>query len=209
VRAKTDRRALETNVVPCRRRCRSPVKPHQRCSCLPAALALQKPLILRPTFEQMQSAMGSIDNQSLRGIPTRPCVWIADLPARDRRNVLGRPSSRALGIESPSRGCIAASRSTTDLTTAYRAHLCLRTASRLQRVVAENSAAPDLETLRLQRLQKIGVGPALDSIAPAPFKRGPPALTDPQSQAMGETDGHRVPLLNRFDRRLTSPAPVF
>ena len=37
----------------------------------------------------------------------------------------------------------------TDLATAYRAHLCLRTASRLQRVVAE-FAAPDLETLRLE-----------------------------------------------------------
>jgi 23S rRNA (guanine2445-N2)-methyltransferase / 23S rRNA (guanine2069-N7)-methyltransferase len=42
-----------------------------------------------------------------------------------------------------------------DLETAYRAHLLLRTASRIQRVVAEFSV-PDIETLRTE-LQRIAL----------------------------------------------------
>ena len=69
----------------------------------------------------------------------------------------------------------------TDLATAYRAHLCLRTASRLQRVVTE-FAAPDLETLRLE-LKGIAWPAWIRSHRPFTVT---PALTDPQSQAMGE-----------------------
>ncbi|MCC7074345.1 MAG: hypothetical protein IT383_23770 [Deltaproteobacteria bacterium] len=69
----------------------------------------------------------------------------------------------------------------TDLETAYRAHLCLRTASRMQRVVAE-FAAPDPETLRAE-LRKIEWPEWLRAHRPFTVV---PTLTDPPSQALGE-----------------------
>lgn len=69
-----------------------------------------------------------------------------------------------------------------DLEAAYRAHLCLRTASRIQRVVAD-FAAPDLETLRLG-LQKIAWSEYLRAHPPFMVVT---TLTDPQALALGET----------------------
>jgi putative N6-adenine-specific DNA methylase len=68
-----------------------------------------------------------------------------------------------------------------DLEMAYRAHLLLRTASRIQRVVAE-FAAPDIHTLRTE-LQKIMWPDWLRSHRPFTVE---PALTDPQAQGLGE-----------------------
>jgi putative N6-adenine-specific DNA methylase len=68
-----------------------------------------------------------------------------------------------------------------ELEAAYGAHLCLRTASRIQRVVAE-FAAPDLEALR-SGLQKIEWSEWLRAHRPFTVV---PTLTDPQSLAMGE-----------------------
>lgn len=69
----------------------------------------------------------------------------------------------------------------TDLETAYRAHLLLRTASRIQRVVGE-FAAPDISQFRME-LQKIIWPEWLRSHKP--FKVAP-ALTDEKAQALGE-----------------------
>ena len=69
----------------------------------------------------------------------------------------------------------------TDLETAYRAHLCLRTASRIQRVVGE-FPVPDIETLRTE-LQKI-VWPQW--LRPQNAFTVVPTLTDASSQALGE-----------------------
>lgn len=68
-----------------------------------------------------------------------------------------------------------------DLETAYRAHLLLRTASRIQRVVGE-FAAPDIDALRTE-LQKIAWPEWLRSHRPFTVA---PALTDPHAQALGE-----------------------
>lgn len=68
-----------------------------------------------------------------------------------------------------------------ELETAYRAHLYLRTASRIQRVVAE-FPAPDHETMRAE-LQNIEWPEWLR--AHRPFTVAP-ALTDAASQALGE-----------------------
>ncbi len=68
-----------------------------------------------------------------------------------------------------------------DLETAYRAHLSLRTASRLQRVVGE-FAAPDIPSLR-RELQTIAWSSFLRSHKPFTVT---PALTDPRAQALGE-----------------------
>jgi len=106
--------------------------------------------------------------------------WIATCP-HETVNVLAAELT-ALGIESQQklhRGIAFDA----DLATAYRAHLCLRTASRLQRVVAEFEA-PDLATLRLE-LQKIAWPDWLRSHRPFTVT---PALTDPESQAMGEPE---------------------
>ena len=104
--------------------------------------------------------------------------WIATCP-HETVDVLATELT-ALGIENQQklhRGIAF----DTDLATAYRAHWCLRTASRLQRVVAE-FAAPDLATLRLE-LEKIAWPEWLRSHRPFTVT---PALTDPQSQALGE-----------------------
>ncbi len=69
----------------------------------------------------------------------------------------------------------------TDLETAYRAHLSLRTASRIQRVVGE-FAVPDINALRAG-LQKIAWPEWLRSHRPLTVT---PALTDPHAQALGE-----------------------
>ncbi len=69
----------------------------------------------------------------------------------------------------------------TDLETAYRAHLLLRTASRIQRVVAE-FATPDITHLRME-LQKIVWPEWLRSHKPFTVA---PALTDQQAIALGE-----------------------
>jgi 23S rRNA G2445 N2-methylase RlmL len=104
--------------------------------------------------------------------------WIATCP-HETVDVLAAELT-ALGIDSQQRlhRGIAFD---TDLATAYRAHWCLRTASRLQRVVAE-FAVPDLATLRLE-LQKIEWPAWIRSHRPFTVT---PALTDPQSQALGE-----------------------
>lgn len=68
-----------------------------------------------------------------------------------------------------------------NLETAYRAHLSLRTASRLQRVVGE-LAAPDIPSLH-RELQTIAWPSFLRSHKPFTVT---PALTDPQAQALGE-----------------------
>ncbi|QQR79275.1 MAG: hypothetical protein IPJ69_07755 [Deltaproteobacteria bacterium] len=69
----------------------------------------------------------------------------------------------------------------TDLETAYRAHLSLRTASRLQRIVREFSL-PDIETLH-HELKNIVWSDWLRSHRPFTVT---PALTDLQSQNLGE-----------------------
>ncbi|MFO1518982.1 MAG: hypothetical protein U1F57_04865 [bacterium] len=69
----------------------------------------------------------------------------------------------------------------TDLETAYRAHLSLRTASRIQRVVAEFPAA-DLNGFRAA-LKKISWSEWLRPTRPFTVT---PALTDPSAQALGE-----------------------
>ena len=68
-----------------------------------------------------------------------------------------------------------------DLETAYRAHLLLRTASRIQRVVGE-FAAPDIHALRTE-LQNIAWSSFLRSHRPFTVA---PALTDHHAQALGE-----------------------
>lgn len=68
-----------------------------------------------------------------------------------------------------------------DLETAYRAHLLLRTASRIQRIVGE-FPVPDLQALRLE-LQKIKWPEWLRSHRPFTVM---PALTDPHAQSLGE-----------------------
>ncbi len=68
-----------------------------------------------------------------------------------------------------------------DLETAYRAHLVLRTASRIQRVVAEFSVE-DMNALRAG-LQKIAWPSFLRSHRPFTVT---PALTDPHAQGLGE-----------------------
>jgi len=68
-----------------------------------------------------------------------------------------------------------------DLETAYRAHLLLRTASRIQRVVGE-FAVPDINALRTE-LQKITWPEWLRSHRPFTVA---PALTDPHAQSLGE-----------------------
>ena len=70
-----------------------------------------------------------------------------------------------------------------DLETAYRAHLLLRTASRIQRVVGE-FAVPHIDALRAE-LQKIAWPEWLRSHRPFTVA---PALTDPHAQALGEQD---------------------
>jgi len=70
-----------------------------------------------------------------------------------------------------------------DLETAYRAHLSLRTASRLQRVVGEFSA-PNMDALRAD-LRKIAWPEWLRSHRPFTVA---PALTDSQAQTLGEQD---------------------
>jgi putative N6-adenine-specific DNA methylase len=104
--------------------------------------------------------------------------WIATCP-HETVDVLAAELT-ALGIDSQHRlhRGIAFD---TDLETAYRAHLCLRTASRLRRVVAE-FAAPDLATLR-EELKKIAWPDWIRSHRPFTVT---PALTDPQSHALGE-----------------------
>lgn len=69
----------------------------------------------------------------------------------------------------------------TDLETAYRAHLLLRTASRIQRVVAE-FPVPDIAQFRVE-LQKIVWPEWLRSHKPFMVT---PALTDQQALALGE-----------------------
>jgi 23S rRNA G2445 N2-methylase RlmL len=104
--------------------------------------------------------------------------WIATCP-HETVGVLAAELS-ALGIERQQalhRGVAF----DTDLATAYRAHICLRTASRLQRVVAEFDA-PDLATLRSE-LKNIAWPAWIRSHRPFTVA---PALTDPQSQAIGE-----------------------
>lgn len=71
----------------------------------------------------------------------------------------------------------------TDLETAYRAHLLLRTASRLQRVVREFSC-PDIPTLQTE-LQKIVWPEWLRSQRAFAVE---PVLTDPSAQALGEKE---------------------
>lgn len=68
-----------------------------------------------------------------------------------------------------------------DLETAYRAHLSLRTASRIQRVVEEFPVS-DIEVLRTE-LRKIAWPEWLRSHRPFTVA---PALTDPHAQALGE-----------------------
>lgn len=68
-----------------------------------------------------------------------------------------------------------------DLETAYRAHLLLRTASRIQRVVGEFTV-PDINALRAE-LQKIAWPEWLRSHRPFTVT---PALTDAHAQALGE-----------------------
>src|SRR5262245_21163739 len=68
-----------------------------------------------------------------------------------------------------------------DLETAYRAHLSLRTASRIQRVVAE-FAVPTIDTFRAE-LQKIAWPKWLRSHRPFAVDA---VLTDAGAQALGE-----------------------
>lgn len=68
-----------------------------------------------------------------------------------------------------------------DLETAYRAHLTLRTASRIQRVVAE-IAAPDLNALR-EHLKSVRW---TDWLRPQKPFAVDAVLTDPQAQVLGE-----------------------
>jgi putative N6-adenine-specific DNA methylase len=90
---------------------------------------------------------------------------LAGLGARDRA-----PLHRGVAFEA-------------DLETAYRAHLSLRTASRIQRVVGE-FPAPDLETLKSE-LRKILWQEWLRPHRPFAVEA---VLTDAQAQALGEDE---------------------
>ncbi len=106
--------------------------------------------------------------------------WIATCP-HETVEVLGAELS-ALGVQDQHilhRGIAF----NTDLETAYRAHLLLRTASRIQRVVGE-LVATDISTLQTE-LRKI-VWP--EWIRSHRAFTVVPALTDPQAQALGEEE---------------------
>lgn len=105
--------------------------------------------------------------------------WIATCP-HETVKVLAA-ELRALGIQEQTtlhRGVAFDA----DLEAAYRAHLGLRTASRIQRVVGE-FAVPDLSALHAG-LQQIAWPSFLRSHRPFTVV---PALTDPHAQALGET----------------------
>lgn len=104
--------------------------------------------------------------------------WIATCPHETVDVLAGE--LRALGIrdQEPLHRGVAFD---ADLEQAYRAHRCLRTASRIQRVVAE-FAAPDLDSLR-SALQEIEWSEWLRGHRPFTVV---PVLTDPQSQALGD-----------------------
>jgi putative N6-adenine-specific DNA methylase len=104
--------------------------------------------------------------------------WIATCP-HETVDVLAAELT-ALGIETQQRLHRGVAFDT-DLATAYRAHMCLRTASRLQRVVREFSS-PNIEALR-HELQQIAWPDWLRSHRPFTVT---PALTDQQAQALGE-----------------------
>jgi putative N6-adenine-specific DNA methylase len=104
--------------------------------------------------------------------------WIATCPNETVAVLAAELSALGIKEQNPFRRGIAFN---ADLETAYRAHLLLRTASRIQRVVAE-FAIPNIETLRTE-LKKIIWPEWLRSHRPFTVV---PALTDPQAQALGE-----------------------